>query len=229
MVALSPLGTVGAHQSLVLGHRRRGALIVPYAVSAVLSTSTSSGSGFLGPEVVSAVVAGLTAYHLAVFAMMIAAVGLLAQPVRTFMRSRWPYLPLALGYGLLLANSWSPDTFSILLPGSLADGLKGGFNPQFFPRLDGVMTLFSRPLTSASWLVHVWAINLFAGRHVFLDGDRAGVPAAHSLIVAAVLGPLGLLVHEVTKLLWRGPPALAVELSCGNGGTITLLPYNDEL
>lgn len=47
------------------------------------------------------------------------------QWLRKFMRSLWPFLPLALGYGLLLFNSWSPDTLSIMMPGSIQEGLKG--------------------------------------------------------------------------------------------------------
>lgn len=53
-----------------------------------------------------------------------------APPVRSFIRSGWSLFPLAVGYGILLANSWSPDTLSIILPGSLKEGFSGGFNPQ---------------------------------------------------------------------------------------------------
>jgi Fe2+ transport system protein B len=66
MVAPS-LGPAGVHRS------QRGALVVPSArksAAAGLIASSSSGTGFLDPEVVSAAVAGLTAYHLAVFAMV---------------------------------------------------------------------------------------------------------------------------------------------------------------
>jgi len=47
--------------------------------------------------------------------------------VRSFIRPLWAFLPLALGYGLLLANSWTADTLSIMMPGSLEEGLKGRF------------------------------------------------------------------------------------------------------
>lgn len=43
--------------------------------------------------------------------------------VRSFMRSLLPFIPLALGYGLMLFNSWSPDTLSTMMPGSLQEGL----------------------------------------------------------------------------------------------------------
>jgi hypothetical protein len=74
-------------------------------------------------------------------------------------------------YGILLTWSWQPDTFSLILPGNLADGFKGGFNPQFFPSLSGIVTLFSRVATAASLWVHILAINLFAAREIYLDGE----------------------------------------------------------
>lgn len=44
---------------------------------------------------------------------------------RRLVRSPLVLAPLALVYGLLLAWSWQPDTFSLILPGSWAEGLKG--------------------------------------------------------------------------------------------------------
>lgn len=44
---------------------------------------------------------------------------------RRLTRSPLVLAPLALVYGLLLVWSWQPDTLSLILPGSLADGLKG--------------------------------------------------------------------------------------------------------
>ena len=49
--------------------------------------------------------------------------------------------------------------------------MAGGFNPQFFPTLDSVQALFSRPFTAASFLLHVLAINLIAARSAFVDGE----------------------------------------------------------
>jgi hypothetical protein len=80
-------------------------------------------------------------------------------------------LPLALAYGVLLSGSWQPDTLSLIMPGSLEAGLRaGGFNPQFFPQLSGIQTLFARGATAASLWVHLLAANAFAARHVYLDG-----------------------------------------------------------
>lgn len=54
---------------------------------------------------------------------------------RQLVESPWVLAPIALVYGVLLVWSWQPDTFSLILPGSLEEGFKGGFNPQFFPSL----------------------------------------------------------------------------------------------
>jgi Domain of unknown function (DUF4281) len=91
---------------------------------------------------------------------------------RQLLTSPWSCVPIAVVYGILLSWSWQPDTFSLILPGNLADGLKGGFNPQFFPSLAGIVTLFSRVATAASLWVHILAINVFAAREIFLDGEN---------------------------------------------------------
>lgn len=120
--------------------------------------------------------------------------------------------PLCLLYLLLLFTSWSPDTMSVLLPGSLAEGLSGGkFNPQFFPALKGVAELFARPATAASVWVHLLVINLFAARSIwareFIESKgkgSIGVPVAHSVLLAGVVAaPLGLLADAATRAARR--------------------------
>ena len=49
----------------------------------------------------------------------------------------------------------------------------GGFRPQFFPSLEGIATLFSRATTAASLWVHLLAINLFAARSAYLEGEQS--------------------------------------------------------
>ena len=107
----------------------------------------------------------------------------------------------------LLVTSWSPDTMSVLLPGSLAEGLAGGrFNPQFFPALAGVAELFSRPATAASVWVHLLVINLFAARSIWArkvvrggGKNDDGVFVAHSVLLAGIAAPLGLLADAATR------------------------------
>ena len=121
-------------------------------------------------------------------------------------RAEAALFPLCLLYLALLVTSWSPDTMSVLLPGSLAEGLAGGrFNPQFCPALTGVAELFSRPATAASVWVHLLVINLFAARSIWArkflkkmeKSERA--PVAHSVLLAGVAAPLGLLADAATR------------------------------
>lgn len=202
---------------------------------------------------------------------------------RKWLSSNLVFLPLAAAYLCLLIQSWTPDTLSIIMPGSLEAGLSSGFNPQFFPKLEGIAELFSRPSVAASWLLHVMVINLFAAKTVLLEGEvlalpcpaltyslcltadvhvdvvsymhasllmtrllnihaccpyasagvRVGVPTAHSILLCALLGPLGWLSHQLTRaLVWAVPSLRAregpVQLTGDKGGTITLLPYCDS-
>jgi hypothetical protein len=116
---------------------------------------------------------------------------------RNLLRSLRPFAPLAVLYVLLLALSWQPDTLSLMLPGSIEEGLRTGA-PQFFPSLRGIMALLSRRATAASAWVHLLTINAFSGRHIYLDGLRRRVPVAHSLALSLLAGPLGLACHLAT-------------------------------
>jgi hypothetical protein len=85
--------------------------------------------------------------------------------------SQWPLLLIASTYGILLSWSWQPDNLSLILPGNLAEGLKNGWNPQFFPKLSGIVLLFSRMGTAVSLWVHLLGVNLFAARSICIDGE----------------------------------------------------------
>ena len=107
----------------------------------------------------------------------------------TFLRSPLPLVPLCVAYLALLCASWSPDTLSLMMPGSLAEGLATG-QPQFFPRLDGIMTLLSRRVTAASAWLHIACINFFVGKVAATraaEANTGGVHVAHS-----ITGPIGL-------------------------------------
>jgi hypothetical protein len=126
-------------------------------------------------------------------------------------------LPPATAYIILLAASWRPDTFSVLLPGSLAAGLGGRWRPQFFPRLAGVAALFSRPATAASLAVHLAAVGLLAARQAYMCGlqqrrrqgagnDGGGGGGGGSAVISAVVSAVVVLL-----LAFFGPLGLAVE------------------
>ena len=133
-----------------------------------------------------------TVYTLCLYALM-----LRGRASRHLLRSLRPFAPLAVLYVVLLALSWQPDTVSLMLPGSLEEGLRTG-TPQFFPSLRGIMALLSRRATAASAWVHLLTINAFSGRHIYLDGLRRRVPVAHSLALSLLAGPLGLACHLAT-------------------------------
>ena len=44
---------------------------------------------------------------------------------------------------------------------------------------------------------------LFVARHVYLDSLDTNVPAAHSLVLCCMFGPVGFLSHTLTKGLRR--------------------------
>eukprot|EP00191_Tetraselmis_sp_GSL018_P008785 CAMPEP_0177603860 /NCGR_PEP_ID=MMETSP0419_2-20121207/15769_1 /TAXON_ID=582737 /ORGANISM="Tetraselmis sp., Strain GSL018" /LENGTH=149 /DNA_ID=CAMNT_0019097723 /DNA_START=325 /DNA_END=774 /DNA_ORIENTATION=- len=118
--------------------------------------------------------------------------------VRQSVRRPWFITPVALSYLFIFSLSLESDTLALLMPGSLEEGLRTG-RPQFLPQLSGIAELFSRTMTAASLWLHLLSINLFAARHIFLDGCRHGVATQHSLLVCAAAGPLGLAVHVATK------------------------------
>jgi hypothetical protein len=57
------------------------------------------------------------------------------QRTRDLVRSALTYVPLALAYTALLVASWQPDTLSLILPGSLQEGLAGADGRVGGPRL----------------------------------------------------------------------------------------------
>jgi len=112
--------------------------------------------------------------------------------------------PPCVAYLLLLVASWSPDTLSLMMPGSLEAGLSAGtFNPQFFPSLAGISTLLSRRGVAASAWTHLACVNLFVARHAAMRAARGGWALAHTLALAFVFGPAGLCAHFLTAAFGR--------------------------
>ncbi|CAG9464243.1 unnamed protein product [Pedinophyceae sp. YPF-701] len=151
------------------------------------------------------------------------AVAPLWKPVLSFVRKPTCALPLAMAYAALLAVSWEPDTLQLILPGSLEEGLKG-WNPQFFPTVETMSTLFARPLTAASLWLHILTVNVLAARwalveavewplHTRPEAEPHGSEAAshpeslkhpcwHTVLLCGTLGPVGVAVHFATAALW---------------------------
>lgn len=140
--------------------------------------------------------------------------------VRSLVKSNWVLSPLAIAYGVFLYQSWTPDTWQLMFPGDLMEGLSGGFNPQYMPRLPDIMKLFSRPAVAESAWLHLLVINLVAARFIFWDSIRERLPAVHSLLLSAVAGPLGLVLHFLTKGTVKLIEAVLGKRSGDDGETI---------
>ena len=67
------------------------------------------------------------------------------------------------------------------------------------PSLDGIAGLLASEATVTLVWLQLLMLDLFQARYVHLDALRCGVPAAHSVILCFMVGPLGLLSHLVTK------------------------------
>eukprot|EP00892_Ulva_mutabilis_P004120 jgi/Ulvmu1/207/UM001_0211.1 len=130
-------------------------------------------------------------------------------------------IPLAVLYGVLLAASWTPDTLSTLLPGDLVEGTKAALagrpKMQFLPNIEAVGKLLSAPIASVSAWAHLQFIALFCARWIWLDGLVRGVNTVHSVLLCAVLPPLGFLAHIITTFLKR-------QLARGSGGDAASAP-----
>ena len=91
-------------------------------------------------------------------------------------------VPFAIVYALLLAASWTPDSLSQLLPGSLEQGVKnakaGKFAVEFMPTADTVGKLLSQPLASLSAWAHLQFIAFFCARWIWLDGVSPAPPVS---------------------------------------------------
>ena len=59
-----------------------------------------------------------------------------------------------------LDRSWTPETLSLMMPGSLEEGLATG-KAQFIPTLSSIMTLLSARSTSDGAWAHLFCLNLF--------------------------------------------------------------------
>lgn len=146
----------------------------------------------------SGVFAGSTVYTAVIGALMIIAPRWCI--TREIVDNLLIFIPLAMAYAYLLAQSWAPDTFSLILPGSFHEGLKGGFNPQFFPELQGIIQLFSRSMTAASLWVHLLAVNLFAARTVYKQGPSASFKVRLAIVGCLTFAPIGILLSKVGTL-----------------------------
>ncbi|KAL2610636.1 hypothetical protein R1flu_029209 [Riccia fluitans] len=106
------------------------------------------------------------------------------------MRSEIPYFILGAGYIYLLALSWTPETLGLMFA-----------SKYWLPELAGITKMFSSTMTVASAWLHLLAVDLFAGRHMFLDGAKHNIETRHSLVLCLMMCPIGIFSHLITKNL----------------------------
>jgi len=125
----------------------------------------------------------------------------------SFVSSLRMFAPMCALYGFLLYRSWTPETLSLMMPGSLEEGLATG-KAQFIPTLSSISTLLGARATATSAWAHLLCVNVFVARHVALktrerfERDGRAPPVAHTLALAAVAGPLGLLAYALTSFVY---------------------------
>lgn len=118
-----------------------------------------------------------------------------AEWTKRMVESNIPYAVLGIVYLYLLSLSWTSETLKLMFA-----------SKYWLPELPGITKMFSSTLTVASAWIHLLAVDLFAGRHVFLDGLQHSVETRHSLVLCLLFCPIGIVSHFITKVatvIWR--------------------------
>ncbi|AKG23091.1 ABA4-like family protein [Calothrix sp. 336/3] len=98
------------------------------------------------------------------------------------MESYLPFVPLALAYLYLFVTSVTPENAQALSNPQLAD----------------IAKFFADEKAAATGWIHFLVLDLFAGRYIYLQGQKTGVWTIHSLALCLFAGPLGLMSHILT-------------------------------
>ncbi|CAI5496742.1 unnamed protein product [Closterium sp. Naga37s-1] len=106
------------------------------------------------------------------------------------MGSSLPSILLGFVYLYLLYKSWTPNTLLYMFS-----------SKYWLPELAGITQMFASTLTVASAWIHLLAVDLFAARHVYLDGLKQKLETRHSLVLCLMFGPLGIAAHSLTKTI----------------------------
>lgn len=101
---------------------------------------------------------------------------------RKVMDSLLPFVALAGLYLYFLVGTLTPEAAEMMSNPQLAD----------------IARFFTDERAAATGWVHFLAMDLFAGRWIYLEGRRTGVWTVHSLALCLFAGPLGLLSHALT-------------------------------
>lgn len=139
---------------------------------------------------------------------------------RTVMRPLWPVLAFGLTHLFIVFvvasnNDSNLEDFTELakvFDPRVSVNLLQDFSPQA-----AMMRLMQSPgFVSEEWS-HVLVWDLFVGRWIYLDGQRRGIFASHSVLLCNLIGPPGILAHALTCLvLGKGLPAEDLETDSEN-------------
>ena len=115
-------------------------------------------------------------------------------------KSRWSIvLPsIAFLYFFLAATVIDSPDLADVLQKSIFLFTDGAADPK------NMAKLLSSPAYAAQDWVHVLIWDYGAGRLIYLDALKKGVPIRPSLLVTFIAGPVGLLVHELTCAIFKG-------------------------
>ncbi len=98
------------------------------------------------------------------------------------MESYIPFVPLAAAYLYLFVTSITPENAQALSNPQLAD----------------IAKFFADEKAAATGWIHFLTLDLFAGRYIYLEGQKTGVWTIHSIALCLFAGPLGVLSHIFT-------------------------------
>ncbi|KAK8470109.1 hypothetical protein PHAVU_004G065900 [Phaseolus vulgaris] len=108
------------------------------------------------------------------------------------MESSVPYIGLGVLYAYLLHLSWTPETTGLIFA-----------SKYLLPELTSIGKMFSSEITLASAWIHLLVIDLYAARHVFLEGLENEIETRHSVCLCLFFCPIGVLTHLITKAITK--------------------------
>ena len=115
-------------------------------------------------------------------------------------KSRWSIIvpSIAFLYFFLAATVIDSPDLADVLQKSIFLFTDGAADPK------NMAKLLSSPAYAAQDWVHVLIWDYGAGRLIYLDALKKGVPIRPSLLVTFIAGPVGLLIHELTCAVYKG-------------------------
>ncbi|KAK7381081.1 hypothetical protein VNO78_33605 [Psophocarpus tetragonolobus] len=159
--------------------------LVPFRKASCVYASWLSGSQLAS----NAFTLGTTAV-LPFYTLMVVAPN--SELTKKSMESGVPDIVLGVLYAYLLFLSWTPETVGLIFA-----------SKYLLPELTGIGKMFSSEMTLASAWIHLLAVDLFAARHVFLDGQENQIETRHSVSLCLFFCPIGVLTHVITKAVTK--------------------------